>query len=336
MLNRASFFFLAAAAFLLLPLPVHAGVTGKCYTCHTMHSSQGGEAKNYLGVALGASAPYGYLLNHDCAGCHTGTDNSSAGVGAVAGFEVGTPFVDDSTGNILAGGYFSGTMGKQHDTSDLGHDDTTLGDTPPGGAALGAQLACSGTTGCHAVGGHHENVTGNDATLDGTTPARSFRFLSGYDGVEDSDWQYTTATSVANATDHNYYLAANNNFAAATPTGTISAFCAICHGYFHARTTGANGIKGTNTWTRHPTDVALPTTGEYAGYDPDSGTGYNVEVPVGWTTTTPGVVAGQAVICLSCHYAHGGPNHDLLRWSYAGWPGNGETDGCFTCHSYKQ
>jgi len=308
-----------------------------------MHSSQDGASANYLGVALSGSPPNDYLLNALCAGCHAPTDGSvnSHSDGASAGVGSGTPFINDST-TSLAGGYFvSGALSaaqsaKQHNVSDLSNgDDQTLG---PSGADVipgsGNTYTISTCESCHSILGHHENEGG---TVTGTNVATSFRFLSGVLGTEDTDWQYSTSTGNA-LNDHNFYYGEAVNFAAASvaTTGTIDSKCAECHGYFHSRNADSTGIKGTGgtaSWTRHPTDIAYPATGEYAVYAP--ATTYNTRVPVGWTDYTP-APANPTVICLSCHYAHGGPNNDMLRWSYASWPGNGESNGCFTCHSYKQ
>ncbi|QJA05750.1 hypothetical protein FVE67_02585 [Thermosulfurimonas marina] len=50
---------------------------------------------------------------------------------------------------------------------------------------------------------------------------------------------------------------------------------------------------------------------------------------------TPG---SDAVMCLSCHYAHAGPYPDMLRWDYRTCvAGGGENPkcGCFVCHTTK-
>src|SRR3990170_3133773 len=61
----------------------------------------------------------------------------------------------------------------------------------------------------------------------------------------------------------------------------------------------------------------------------------------GWEGMEPGIWNGPQVFCLTCHFAHGGPYYDALRWNYlsAVSPGN-ETGnavasniGCQLCHN---
>jgi cytochrome c553 len=208
--------------------------------------------------------------------------------------------------------------------------DSNLGNTPPGGSTLSAQLSC---TGCHNGGGHHANV-GNDGStwLDGTDTGHSFRFLSGVQGVEDDDFGVNTANG-ANV----YYGVARTvttNPASSTP-GTISNLCAKCHGLFHT------SIYNTSTgeWNRHPTDVALPS-----GYQTNYGSSYIPDVPLATSDTTltdfdqtQFSAASGVVICLSCHQAHGNANHDMLRFSYSLNQAGDSTQatGCETCHGVK-
>jgi hypothetical protein len=106
-------------------------------------------------------------------------------------------------------------------------------------------------------------------------------------------------------------------------------------GHFHR----VQGIGGdiSSPFTRHPTDIILPNTGEYAAY-----TSYSVEAPVARTAVpdTPSdvVTPGTDVItCLSCHAAHGTDYSDMLRWDYDDMISgdSGKTGGCFTCHTTK-
>jgi hypothetical protein len=141
-------------------------------------------------------------------------------------------------------------------------------------------------------------------------------------------------------------------------TAGISGWCAQCHDNWHedAIATETSG----SDWRRHPVHNAI--------VDGDSISGVGVVV-VNWThyteradsnapyTNTAGTKLPAAqtasdtvyyaddthdkVFCLSCHYAHGGPNYDALRWSYTssvddtGQGGNtiASNVGCQQCHN---
>ncbi len=213
-------------------------------------------------------------------------------------------------------------------------------------------------------GAHHTNVSGKiDGTAgrDASTVGTSYRFLKGVYGYEDSDWQATSG-----AADHNeYYSAATPmTLGCATlschdggvsdpvepPNNTISGFCATCHPNFHSLDNAEPAfpagtyISGVGTgiadpFIRHPTDVVIPNSGEFAGM----AAAYNPNVPVGRTTLAAAPYATQTpdgatvtVTCLSCHYPHAGPNPDLLRFDYTTMvTGSGLGTGCFVCHTEK-
>lgn len=212
-------------------------------------------------------------------------------------------------------------------------------------------------------GAHHDNWGSGssvDPAADDMEPGHSYRFLLGIRGYESADWDY--AKTISN---HNEYFglaepialsgcdnAANGCHGAGgvrAPDGTISQFCATCHGNFHTLRVGSGNDSTGNSsgigddaiapFIRHPTDLALPATGEYADY-----TTYNLQAPVArpsvydapGSTVTPGT---DIVMCLSCHYSHGSEYNDMLRWSYSTMiAGNGgiyADTGCFVCHSTK-
>lgn len=340
-----------------------SAISGACSNCHTMHNSQNG-------TAVDASGPHEQLLKFDCVSCHT------AAAGSATNSTSGAPAVlhtGAAPSQYLAGGDFYWVVNGQdsygHNVLDLGVSaDAQIGVTPPGwdqnatatltfdGKTLqvtggagwtGKQLTCSGTFGCHGYrdqegfggikGAHHGN-TGGTATQASapTTVGNSYRFLAGIKGLEDSDWQWTVSS-----TDHNEYYGVddttarqNDGTTAYANTDTISFLCAECHGMFHSEI-DADGTSG-SPWVRHPTDIALKSTGEYSAY-----TTYSPEAPVARPsvpatasgTVTPGT---DVVMCLSCHRAHGSDQPDLLRWNYANMiAGSGNTGGCFTCHTTK-
>jgi len=345
------------SAFLIL-IPVGyalATVTGACVNCHTMHNSQGGAE---MQLKAGETDPQGNLVRGTCVGCH-GSDPAGA-----SNIVTNIPQVWHSDGNDLAGGNFKYVV----DTGDAyGHNvegvvaaDGTLTNTPPGYAAAmdpastdyatASRLTCAGQNGCHGnrdnsgnyagvSGAHH----GSDAVLkfggivegsQGASVATSYRFLYKVKGGEDTDWQDTVG-----AADHNEYkgaIYAARTTMAWADVNTISELCAECHGSFHM--SGASGIGTASPWIRHPTDVLIPNSGEYASIS----TTYNPTVPVA-RATIPNAASGTVaagtdiVMCLSCHRAHASAYADILRWDYSTMIANGGSlsTGCFVCHTTK-
>lgn len=320
---------------------LQAGVSGPCVNCHTMHNSQGGSPMAIqLNTARTAfeddTTPNPALLISDCVGCHTNIGSATINNGVPIVFNADTP-----TPNYpLAGGnfrYVTTDDAKGHNVDGITGKDGKLGLTPPGagGTPMGVQLRCAGEFGCHGdrtqgngeldgiKGAHHTDDTGG---ITGESVGLSYRFLNGILGKEDGDWERDNDN-----TSHNEYQGAtsfNNNT-------TISFLCGQCHGNagnggFH----NPGGVGSYSPWLRHPTDIALKNTGEYADYvtysmvapvarpNPDS-----VLVP---TRVTPGT---DIIMCLSCHRAHGSPYFKLMRWDYKNWPpGN---NGCVVCHTWK-
>jgi predicted CXXCH cytochrome family protein len=224
-------------------------------------------------------------------------------------------------------------------------------------------------------GAHHNDVEGQiDGTAgrDATEDYNSYRFLFGVYGLENptSPWENVDAS------DHNEYFGANtppgyksdcsnachsgglSTNSVSSKSHTMSGLCGTCHGNFHGLDTGdffapilcEEGCEGIGTTTsspfrRHPTDIELPNTDEYASYNPNNPGAFSIEAPVArlsvpavvGATVTPGTDA--VVMCLTCHKAHASQYPDMLRWDYtkmtvgAGAPNAGT--GCFTCHTDK-
>jgi hypothetical protein len=224
-----------------------------------------------------------------------------------------------------------------------------------GGAGGGGNWSRGGCQGCHVFTYHHSDNGvyrflkghGGGGFLPEDIEAR--KNISTYpdyvQGVEDDDWEQETVTR------HNWYKGvtteySNNGFALATYK-TVTSFCSGCHWGFHGPygsdpfnpTLGMGPVAG--PWVRHPVDIALPTTGEFAAYGSDPVNNYSIETPVAWVTlpTAPDGTgaAGPVVMCLSCHRSHGSDQPDLLRFDYstvlAGSPGSG--GGCRNCHTAK-
>ncbi len=362
-LTAVFFAVLLAIALVSVPVRAPAKVTGQCAQCHTMHNSQGGTPMALDIAGNPQTAPNETLLRYGCVACHTGTNDGTNNIPYVNKTTLPTYGPDGTTGETLAGGNFywvaaaglaSDPKGHNVASDGLANQDATLGNTPPGSStgALASQLTCAGITGCHgdrtqdsdfgAMSGTHH---ADDSIIDGTTVVRSYRFLDGVVGLEDSDWEYQPTASA-----HNQYKGADR---ASDSTGdvdatTISSLCARCHNDFH---NGSGNVGGTapsampfsSPWVRHPTDFDMGNTGaasEYRGYG-GSANAYVVAAPVASvdvTTVLQTVTFNNDTIvtCISCHRAHGTPYDDLLRWDYSSISaGGGGSGGCFECHTTK-
>ena len=364
-MKKLQILFLTVALMLLTYSISFAKATGACVNCHTMHNSQNGSA-------VESGGPYKALTKGNCVGCHTGTNDGSNSIPYV--LQTSAPTYNfDGTKTTLAGGsfywvYSSGgaTDTKGHNVSGIASADGNIGQTPPGfnttytaNGTIGStwasnQLTCAGTYGCH--GGHTSSddftdISGahhaDDSTIDGSTVGKSFRFLKGIKGTEDSDWEYTTSTS-----DHNgYYASDYNKTGSSMDSASINYLCAECHGDFHLNANVDSAAGNEGPWLRHPTDYDMnnASSGEYGSYPNASkftsvsaAGDYFVDVPVGNTggTVKSSVMAaaGDAVVlCVSCHRAHGSPYADLLRWDYSQCSAGGTQSncGCFACHTTK-
>lgn len=319
---------------LMAPATTQASFTVVCATCHVMHASQ-------AGVDL---TPRAALLNDSCLGCHTGANN---GLNYI-------PYVSTVGATTLANSLAGGNFKFAGDNAHFGHNPVGVGGaaivSPPGWndsgfAANGqvgttptwtSQLTCDGTWGCHGThdqsgvfGSHHHNSGGQ--LNNPTTVATSYRLLNQIKGYEDDDWQFETAV------DTNIYYGVARGTDTTTDTSTLSYLCAECHGLFHSGV-GAEGVADAlfaSPWIRHPVDISMPLTGEFAGYN-----AYRADAPVAsdtvpaTSTINVGGAGGRIVMCLSCHQAHATPNYAILRWDYRG-AGSTWTNGCSYCHTEK-
>jgi predicted CXXCH cytochrome family protein len=357
-------------------------ITGQCSNCHTMHNSQNGvgvvQTYDNGVITGGGTTPQNYLLVASCIACHAGSTGETNSNGAPIVVHTTNPG-GQGGGITLAGGDFYWVATGLGATDSMGHNvaglaaadvaiSANIGNNPPGWdpnatsgftfgqvtgtgeATWSSQLSCDGTFGCHGqhssdgiLGAHHGNtgLTSNQCTV-ADTVGNSYRFLGGIKGLENADWNWNETASL-----HNEYYGVdsptNRDLSSTTYSdkSTISFSCAECHGYFHSRIDSST--SGASPWVRHPTDINLPNTGEYATYNPDNSNQYSVEAPVARptvpatssATVTPGTNA--IVMCLSCHRAHGSPVADILRWDYSTMlAGTGTSDtGCFTCHTSK-
>lgn len=388
----------AAVLVALFPVTAMAKVQGLCSECHTMHSSQlpepaawtekGWQPGQTPNVALLATGTLVGVSN-PCMGCHQAPENTqNTGSNDI-------PYVDQTTDPVygadgtlsdtLAGGTFhyvrTGSDFVGHNVLGVAGVDGTLSLTPPGydpiepglptGKPWGSQLTCAGNLGCHgdhtkpdqfeAISGGHHGDDGAPEYTDGSSIARSYRFLKGITGREwntsgttGGKWEYKPS-----ATQHNQYKGFDRTDDT-YPTGkdTISYLCAQCHGFFHSsdNNTGLTSVGGIHqtgstfgdAWVRHPTDYDMGNTltdSEYRDYNVNNT--YSVVAPVGRSTfvdSPPSTVTfgdDTIVTCISCHRAHGTPWNDLVRWDYfddqqkAGNVSGTPNFGCFICHTSK-
>jgi len=358
--------FFIALSVVLVNGYAYAKVSGTCSACHTMHNSEDGVPNNFDDDAT----PNAKLLKGGCVGCHA--QNTADNV-----VDLVIPQVWHFNATDLAGGNFDGVVaadGNGHNVSGVEAADATLANTPPGYStsydpastnfSTSSRLVCAGQNGCHGnrdqsdefnavSGAHHGDDSilhyGTDFTFtgQGAAIATSYRMLYKIKGAEDPDWQNTNS-----ATDHNgyygvAYASRTTQSTWAGMTGTISELCSECHGAFHASPlSGDVGIGDGSPWERHPTDVVIPNSGEYASIN----TTYQDETPVGRRaafftddlaasaakngTVAPGDAdAGDIVICLSCHRAHGSNYANSLRFNYTVSLASGA--GCLHCHTTK-
>lgn len=364
-------------------------VTGPCVGCHTMHNSQDGApmATNVDGTP--DASPNAKLLKRDgCLGCHSGAYSTSGtvldAIPKVLALSAPTPGDQDyaAGGNFYwvaqTGGVIPDAKGHNVGYVRDASDATFTDNIPPGyDTAMtdrrgpfdaSHQLTCAGTYGCHGVAtsdndytaltGAHHGVENANGFSDGTTIAKSYRFLMGIKGVESADWEY----SGVSATNHNQYHGEDRDSNAYSDTTTISHLCCKCHGIFHT----AADATFASPWIRHPTDFDLSnaTGTEYEYYNAGNGTDndYSPIAPVAAdmsgcddntaiSTMTVSKVFGSPpagltgkdiaiVTCISCHRAHGSEYADILRWDYStmnagGTSSNDNNNGCFICHTTK-
>jgi hypothetical protein len=359
-------FILCLSLFLFLPVLSQAKVSGPCSNCHTMHNSQDGSHMQYLAPGESDTGPKDALLRGSCLGCHSATDattsvdsvtgapivfnsveptyNSAKGLAAGNFYYVQNPADDAKGHNVLASNPESTlTVAPGKSIGCVGNNSCHVNLSGPTGPPwFGLVTVRQGCNKCHMMGSdppknyHHADDSGDviDSAAQGW-----YRFLAGHSGatglgvtgIEDDDWEFETSVN------HNEYLGFVANKVGAggfqNIANTMTAYCTGCHGNFHVQD---NASPNQSPWTRHPSDVVLPNSGEYSAY-----TSYDPLVPVARpdlstyggsssNTINPGT---DLVMCLSCHRAHASPYFKMMRWDYKNWPGG--TSGCTRCHSYK-
>ena len=312
-----------------------------CKLCHTCGGDGAGGGHKPLKSE--------YQGPEGCVNCHSSSEFSTTYELSAEGETVTVPVVNytgtEAPTTFLAGGNFwwvaqTGGDSKGHNVLGIAGSDPNYAEAP--GNVNDCSNSCHyslattaynspGCHGCHMTPAHHADdsntvVGGDVGDTDGF-----YRFLSGHMsgtthgvcGIEDDDWE-----AISSAIVHNEYLGwvGDHGYAAGFYNlgHTMTAFCCGCHGNYHIQ-------EGSSQ--RHPADLVIPNSGEFAhAFDAEgSGTGtYDPNVPVARPSLSDvsGIVTlgTDMAMCLSCHRAHGSPYPKMLRW---------DLSGCFKCHTKK-
>lgn len=324
-------FALAAVLVLAHAGVVLASVSGQCSNCHTMHDSQGA-------AAMATGGPNEALLMNSCIGCHTTSG------GDPLDDTLGTPYVKGSgftNDKCIAGGFFTDGGGSHDDNSHtLGSTESPAGYNGTfyqGAAGAGKSFSCAGATGCH---GNETSINDDTSAIKGghhdTSSAYRMLYVGGSAVAGTGTADYEEALIAGATTDTTTSGLAHNIYSAGASDVTISELCGKCHGAFHS-VTGAP-----SPFTRHPTDVDVPTTWDivdgttgkpHATNYTDADRKYN---PLGFAGGASEDNVGR-VTCVSCHRAHGSAEDDILRFTYSDQSAAGGNDwGCLGCHSNQQ
>ena len=339
-----------------------------CLQCHADNGSQATVAFNST-----YTAPKVYINGQGGAGNSTtsGTLESIFKIGAGGDFSAELSW--NGTGNATD----TTSEGKGHS---LGITNAKPpGNTAVPGIALTTTNGAFSCTNCHDPHGAASNTStvnvfrnlkvypsGAGNTTGAVVNAANTGYKSGiasaFDGSNSSSgatliWAVAedsiSGTPSSDTTKTNHYA-----YSGATSTDSLSYWCARCHDRWHEdiATTNETG----QDWKRHPVDNLLvdstPTSGggativDLSTYTTSVITGGSA-VPVAEVSTQTNPVYYRAtdasrdstdkVFCLSCHFAHGGPYYDNLRFDYLASVGSG-TDygkglasnvGCQQCHN---
>jgi cytochrome c553 len=206
-----------------------------------------------------------------------------------------------------------------------------------------------GITGLFGAGGDNYDPVDKDTGV---------LFGAGTGQEVDGIWPIYSGNTALNAVPAAADAARSNSYGLGN-TGGMSKWCATCHDNWHdgVGNSPANDAGG-GDWNRHPVDNTLTGDGTTT-----SGAGVTVIDTTNYDVTTAGqalpvalpAAAAQrvwylnkgvsenvdSVFCLSCHFAHGGPYFDNLRWDYLSVVGAGSqtanpiasTTGCQLCHN---
>ncbi|HBR16190.1 MAG: hypothetical protein A3G39_09765 [Deltaproteobacteria bacterium RIFCSPLOWO2_12_FULL_43_16] len=260
----------------------------------------------------GNGSTVGTIATFSCTTCHDphGTSATTSTINIYRNLKGGivAGATDKNWSNMLTNGnigtsYVGGPTGAS--------DDNSLGTTPTGGSGIAASNNIWPT--------YRSSGTQNSYSTSTTPPTLGGTALTGLDGT-------------------GYTL--------------MSAFCAQCHSLWHENVTTGN--KTGSDWNRHPVDNRISDTSSAsgAGVTITDFTHYNTNIAAGFKLPAANDAgsafyyadnSGDKVFCLSCHFAHGSPYYDILRWDYiaqidaagGSQTGNGvaSVKGCQQCHN---
>ncbi|NVL90093.1 MAG: hypothetical protein HWN69_03715 [Desulfobacterales bacterium] len=374
-------FFNITLAILIVAIPytLQAKVGGLCCNCHTMHNSQGGDpmarGDTGWGGTGGSTDPRPQLLIATCLGCHSSTGGSAVETMA-DGSKI--PIVYNTGGYPdppLAGGnfYYVSVAGGSDDRK--GHNifsdnsdtlteapglsefpDTCSGQTDSCHLNLdrptqyGFSELLPGIKACESCHLHPEHHANDHVHLQGgkvdSYDKGWYRFLlphggfananvDGVEGFEDGDWEHSSG-----AGDHNEYKGSvvSGSYGFTGLGNTMTAYCTGCHPEFH-------NVQGalSSPFKRHPSDIVIQNSGEYANAFGAAGSGtgaYDPDFPVARSTvpvspSSTVTLGSDMVMCLSCHRAHGSQYDSILRWDYKNTDLATAFSGCNKCHTTK-
>ncbi len=196
-------------------------------------------------------------------------------------------------------------------------------------------------------------VGGNSSPTAGQTGTN----FSGKDDQISS--HYWPVTKDGSATSSNAYYAETIGVSDQRNQG-ISGWCAQCHDLWHEDGDGTtNRVEGPGAdqqdWRRHPVNTSIvsdrPNSGggvqktDFTHYSSQSDINKLPAAQDGSTIQTSDPYYADSgddrVFCLSCHWVHGGPYNDNLRWNYSSSVSAGDqvgnaipsTVGCQMCHN---
>lgn len=355
-------------------LLLRASVTSKekigdfCLSCHAENGTGGAAVVQNPGVAGWETTPPKVYRttawsNGDFTAVGAGGDFNGSGDYS------GGVFTNDAGDNVIGA-----SLGKGHSINL-----TTLDQVPPGSNTGAGGIENFTCTTCHDPHGvstttaainKYRNLRGNIADGGNGIPwDTSGNIATSYVGAVAGSATGGTNTTLANNVWPVYRNAGSQNSYGGSATAGLqfSRFCAQCHGDWHEETETGNGIKnwalagndptsGNYDWQRHPVDAALvqapsllSTSGvtivDKGHYDATYGNlALGRKLPAannGGSAVYYGDNDGDKVFCLSCHFAHGSPNFDILRWSHTSaveagsQAGNAipSDTGCQQCHN---
>jgi hypothetical protein len=292
---------------------------------------------------IGAAGDFGGVFSYDGSSINLSSGDTSANYSLGAGHSLGATNVVPPGAAEAAIDFLSCT--NCHDP----HGTTATG----GGINIYRNLKQAPTGGGGGTATDSDVMgTGNPTSPWGTVSGATPDFTGTNAGAENHYWPIFDGTS------QNVYPAGPAGF---VDVG-VSGFCAQCHDNWHEDSSGVTNEAGSD-WRRHPVHNQLvdatPTSGvgvtivDWGHYNErtDSNAPYTntsgTKLPAAHTLDASGETTYYAddtddeVMCETCHWAHGGPWPDALRWNYTssvsagGQSGNqlASNVGCQQCHN---